>query len=270
MEVIVCSLGLLALIMPGTADAAILEISPGDDIVTLTSSLGPGDEVIIADGVYEIDSTLVWSGAGTESEPIIIRASGTNAVIRQTSGSTIASIRDASFLEVRGLRLESSDETYEANRSTGIEVRNSTDISIRNNTISHVGGTGIYVGADSGLTSERVDIVRNQVEDLRDGTGIYIGCNDVSCTVLDTVIDNNWVHELSNGTGIYLANGVQGSQVVDNVVYQTSSWGLQTLSTTFGPSNVIERNVFWSNDHGIRAAGASDVRNNVVLSLIHI
>lgn len=254
----------LLAMLPTLAKAAVIEINPGDDLRTLTSSLGPGDEVLISGGTYEVDGTLVWSGAGTESEPIVIRAQGGEAIIRATTGSTIARVIDASFVEVIGLRFEVTDDVYDASRNTGIEVHNSTDITIRNNHIQHIGGTGIHVFAGSGETSERVSVTHNQIEDLRDGTGIYVGCNDVSCTAHDMVVDNNWIHDLGTGTGIYLAHGAQGTEVVDNVVYQTGSWGLQTQSTSFGDSNVIERNVFWSINHGIRAAGPSEVRNNLV------
>ncbi|TNE87639.1 MAG: hypothetical protein EP330_17715 [Deltaproteobacteria bacterium] len=244
------------------ANAAVVNIGPGDDIVTLTSSLGADDEVIIAAGTYEIDTTMVWSGEGTQNEPITIRGEG-EVIIRQTGSGTVARISDAAFLTVSGLTFENSQESYDANRSTGLEIRNSTDIAVRNNHFRHLGGTGVYVGGSDGNATERVVVERNHIEDLRDGTGIYVGCNDVTCTVLDSEIANNWVHDVS-GTLLYLAHGVQNTQVVDNVAYQGGSWGIQTQSTTFGDSNIIERNVVWSVSSGIRVAGPSEVRNNLV------
>ncbi|MCO4744522.1 MAG: right-handed parallel beta-helix repeat-containing protein [Proteobacteria bacterium] len=257
------TLFLLAL-LPAAAHAATVNINPGDDIITLTSSLGPGDEVLIGAGTYDIEGTLVWSGAGTESEPIVIKAQGGEAIIRQTVGSTIVRIEDASFVEVQGLKFETTDDIYDANRVTGIDVQNSTDVTLRNNHLRHLGGTAIYVGGSTGEASERVTIEHNHIEDIRDGSGIYLGCNDVACTVHEVSVQNNWVHDGGTGTGIYLAHGAQGCSVEDNVVYQMASWGLQTQSTSFGDSNVIERNVFWSVSDGIRAAGPSEVRNNLV------
>jgi hypothetical protein len=253
---------MLSLLSFLTAHAATVNISPGDDIITLTSSLGPGDEVNIAAGTYEIDGTLAWSGAGTSDEPITIRGEG-EVVIRQTSGSTVIRVSDASHLSITGLVLENSDESYDANRSTGIEIRNSTDISVRGVHLRHLGGTGIYVGGSDGFATERITIERAHIEDLRDGTGIYVGCNDISCTVLDSTFANNWLHDIS-GTLLYFANGVQGSAFVDNVGYLGGSWGIQSQSTTFGDTNIIERNVLWSVVSGIRAAGPGDYRNNLV------
>lgn len=255
---------LLLALLPAAAQAAIIELNPGDDLITLTSSLGPGDEVLLGAGTYEIDGTLTWSGQGTESEPIVVRAQGGEVIIRQTTGSTIIRIEDASFFEVAGLQLENTDDTYDNNRSTGISIENCTDVTIKNNHIRHIGGHGIYVGGGSGELSERVLIEHNHVEDLRDGTGIYLGCNDVACTVHDVEVANNWIHDSGTGTGIYLAHGAQGSSIVDNVVYQVESWGIQTQSTTFGDANSVERNVVWSVGGGIRVAGPSDVRNNLV------
>lgn len=253
---------MLVLLSALAANAATVNISPGDDIITLTSSLGPGDEVLIAAGTYEIDSSLTWSGAGTSSEPITIQGQG-EVILRQTSGSSVVRIVDASFMTVSGLIIENSNDSYDTNRSTGIEVRNSSDISVRSVHIRHIGGTGIYVGGSDGIASERIVFERNHIEDLRDGTGIYVGCNDIACTVVDSSFANNWVHDVS-GTLLYFANGVQGSELVDNVAYLGGSWGIQTQSTTFGDLNTVERNAVWSVASGIRAAGPANIRNNLV------
>ena len=53
--VILPMIPLLSLILAPVAGGASLEVSPGDDLNVLIGSLSPGDEIILNNGIYEID-----------------------------------------------------------------------------------------------------------------------------------------------------------------------------------------------------------------------
>ncbi|MFT7521037.1 MAG: hypothetical protein ACI9MC_003188 [Kiritimatiellia bacterium] len=255
----------------GVAHAAEVELSPSDDIRSLTQALGAGSIYNFNDGVYEIDNELLWTGEGTESEPIIMRATpGASPVIRLVGtggGGRVLRIDKAKFMRVSGLTFEVDDGRYEDLRDVGLQLSASSDVSVEDCTFRHLGGTGIYLpGDNSGVT-----ITGTEVVDTRDGSGMWVGCGDASCWTQASEFSNNLIHDLkgSGGEAMYFSPGTQGVQIVDNVITNIRGRnGITVLSTEFGEQNIVERNVIWDVANvGIVASGAAIIRNNVVFDV---
>ena len=58
-----------------TASAELFEAGPSDDVESMINALGPGDELVLEGGMYTLTERFSFAIAGTESEPIVVRAS---------------------------------------------------------------------------------------------------------------------------------------------------------------------------------------------------
>ncbi len=247
--------------------AAEVEVSPGDDIATLTASLVAGSEIVFNDGVYPITSALTWTGQGTAEAPIVLRAKdGATPILEIGVDAWIgAYINGATYLEVRGLTFRGA-EGWESDNAYGVEINSSSNITITDCDIGELGSTLLYLaGNNTDLT-----ITNNHLHDSVSGAGIYIGCSDVSCWTASSTISGNWIHGLqgTSALGIYLAPGGQGNTINDNVIHDTNYRGMRVDSTEYGDPNVVEGNVLWNvNEVGIDVRGGSRVRNNIVFNV---
>ncbi len=241
--------------------AADVTISAGDNIATLTSSLNPGDTVLFEAGTYDIEAPLVWTGLGTEEEPILLQPaeSGAEVIIRNTGYGYGVEVRESAFIIVEGLTI-TGDENAEYNGYSGLLVVDSTDIVVRNVTIDGVWNTGLRVDGDT----SRITLEGNEVANLGNGTGISIGCGDASCWMQDSLIAGNLVHDVAY-TGISLSPGTQNNEFRDNVVFRTGDSGFYIGPTENGPQNIIEANAVWQTGGvGLYVEGSALIRNNVV------
>lgn len=248
------------------AQAATVDVYPGDDIVSLTSSLNAGDEFVFHDGTYALATYPTWTGTGTSDAPIVLRAAeGESPVLEIAAGGALAVISAATFLEVRGLQFQFG-ATWEEDSSTGVYIDDSTDITFTDCTVTQVRGTLLYVTGNS----SRLTVTDNHLHGNVAGHGLYIGCSDASCWLSDSTISHNWIHDVDYeyGSGIYLDQGGQGNTIEDNVVYNIGYRALNVYSAEGGEPNVVEGNAVWNAyDVGINARGASRVRNNVVFNI---
>src|SRR2546425_5754435 len=129
----------------------------------------------------------------------------------------------------------------------GINFRNSmNNITVRRN---HIYNTGIGGGT---------------------GEGMYVGCNDATCIVSNSLIEQNWVHDslpgTSQGDGIEVKVGSHSNIIRDNVIYNRFYPGILVYGTGGNPVNVIEGNVVWNSLEGISALSDAVVRNNIVFN----
>lgn len=257
----------MILVLALTALAADLTVSPGDDLAAFTAALGPGDVITFEDGTYEIPGALEWSGLGTESEPILLKAAdGATPVLRLAGGAWVARVRESTFLEIRGLVFEHAEAHFEAERAGGLVVDDSSDVLVQDCVIRHVGGTALYLAGDNA----RVTVRGTRIHDTRDGSGVYVGCGDASCWTQDSLFEGNWIHDVrgDNSRGLLVEAGGQGLTIVDNVIHRTGHQGLVLSSAELGTPNVVEGNVIWGAVHaGVRLTGAAVVRNNLVFDV---
>jgi hypothetical protein len=262
-----------ALALAGPALAASFEIGPDDDL-SVVESLSPGDELVLKDGTYTLSGTLTLAVAGTESEPVIVRARNKGAaVLRAGPGDdgsypgTLVRIQDASFLTLRGVVIEGDDTwTTDSGGYVGLRVERSTDITLDKLDVGQVGRAGIVLSEDNA----RVTINRTHVHDTFDGSGISVGCWDGSCWTSELTLFNNWVHDIGgeDGIGLRLLPGTQGAQVTHNVVYATGSVGVFLAAVENGDGNYFEGNAVWSAaGAGLLIEGAAQVRNNIIFNV---
>jgi len=251
------------------AFAAEVTVSPGDDIRTLTASLGPGDEYIFEDGVYEIDNYIEWNGQGTEDQPIILRAAqGANPIIQlSTAGSQVAFINGASWIHISGLTFEGEDNFFEEASFYGVRIDNSSHITMENCAVRHVSATAIRLAGDAS-NNNNIRIAHNQISDTGSGHGIYLGCSNGSCATQNSTFDNNWIYDMGGDSyGIYIAFTSYDNTVTNNVIYNVGNDAIATHSTEFGDPNIIESNVMWNvGRYGMYISGSAQVRNNVVFN----
>ena len=257
-------------LLAGPARALTVNVSPGDDLASVTASLAAGDEIVFADGVYPVTSTLSWTGAGTQQAPIVLRAAtGARPIIELNANkdgnwaSEIAYLSDASFVELRGIVFRGgSGWDADGTSFSGLVLSNTSDVVLQDVEVSDTGRDSLVLSNDN----TRLAATRLHLHDTRDGDGLYAGCGDASCWLSDSVIANAWIHGIRGQRhALYLAHGAQGNSIVDTVVYDVEYRGLYLGSTESGAPNIVERDAFWQiGNWAMTVYGAARVRNNLV------
>lgn len=266
---------LLSLILAPVAGAASLEVSPGDDLNGLIGSLSPGDEIILNNGIYEIDATLTIALEATEDEPVRFRAKNTGEAIIQAAPNaegaypgTLLQIDSSAWVSVEGVVLQ-GDDTWEQTddpRYYGLIINASSNITVEDVEVHQVNRTAVYLSGENNTIAFR----RVHVHDVSAGYGLYVGCSDASCWTSELTIEKSWFHDISgdDAYGLYLAHGTQGAQVTDTVIYNVTRFGLYMGSTERGAENVAEGNAIWSVvDAAIFVEGAARIRNNIIFNV---
>ncbi len=250
------------------AGAALIEAGPADDVEAIINALAPGDELVLADGLYTITERFSFALIATEQAPIIIRAAD-GATVHFNRPDANQNIWDFSgtWVTIRGLRFSGG--------SAGLRVEGADHITIEDCEIDTTADVALRMN-DVGVTYRNVRILRNHIHDTGGtGEGMYLGCNDDGCRLENGLIEGNWVHHtngpaVSQGDGIELKEGSSGNVIRDNVIHDTNYPCILTYSAAGnGPANVIERNVLWNcGDHGIQSAQDSIIRNNIILGAV--
>lgn len=240
-----------------------ITLNPGDDIITATSALGPGDVVTFNPGTYTIDGPVTWTGLGTEQAPITIKGTG-DVVIEAASGWAAAYVTEVAWMTIRGIHFrgaETSTDDHDAMAISGADHLTIEDCEF---------GPALDDGVSIGGAVSALTFRHNHVHDMADGNGLYVGCYDASCWAQDSTFEANWIHNIGGDYhyGLYFAPGAQGNVIRDNVVYQVTYGGILVGSTEYGDPNTVEGNAVWNvASYGIGAYGASLVRNNVVFNI---
>jgi hypothetical protein len=251
------------------ARAATTEVGPADNLETAWNALGPGDELVLRGGTYDITAGGRFSVdvAGTAAMPIVVRAKDGEHphVVRTDANQNIIDFVGAQHLTIRGIEFSGGSAGLRFSAGLNVtledcEIHSTADVALRAN--------------DTGATYEGFRILRNHIHDT-DGTGegMYLGCNNAGCQFKDALIEGNHVHHtngptVSQGDGIELKEGSSGNTIRDNVIHDTNYPCILTYSAAGnGGPNIIERNLlFRCGDHGIQAARDAVIRNNIILS----
>ncbi|MEM7151506.1 MAG: right-handed parallel beta-helix repeat-containing protein [Myxococcota bacterium] len=260
--------GILAVGLSRSAAAEVIEVGPADDVESVINGAQPGDEIVLADGMYVLKERFSFDIAGTEAEPIIIRAAdgAVPHLHRPNASENIMDIDGASWVEVRGIEFSGG--------SAGVRIAAADHLTIADCEIHDTNDVALRAN-DGGVLYEALHIVGNHIHDTNNtGEGMYLGCNDNGCQVANSVIERNYVHHTNNpatitqGDGIELKEGSYGNVIADNVIHDTNYPCILTYSAVGnGPANVVERNVMWNcGDHGIQSSADAVIRNNIILS----
>ena len=258
---------LLVLLASSPVFAETFEASPPDDIEDMIAALNPGDELILHGGMYVTNERFSIDIAGTEAMPIIIRAADGESphIHRPNASQNLIDIDSADWVEIRGIEFSGG--------SAGIRISSARDLIFEDNEIHDTADVAFRMN-DGGAVYERITVRHNHIHDTNGtGEGMYLGCNEDGCQMVDSLIEGNWVHHtnagsVSQGDGIEIKEGSYGNIVRDNVIHDTNYPCILTYSTVGnGGPNVIERNVMWNcGDHAIQSAADAIIRNNIILS----
>jgi hypothetical protein len=253
-------------LLAGRALAEVVELAPGDDVEGAINAAQPGDELVLAGGMYELADRFGVSVHGTESQPIVVRAAdGETPVLHRPSADQNAiDVDDAEHVVLRGLEISGG--------SHGLRLVSARFVTVEACNIHDTGD--VALSANSGGSYEGLKILRNELHHTNGtGEGMYLGCNENACQMFDSLIEGNYVHHtngptVEQGDGIEIKEGSYNNVVRDNVIHDTNYPCILTYSTAGnGAPNVIERNVMWNcGDHGIQSAADAIIRNNIILS----
>ena len=229
---------------------------------------GPGDELVLGGGTYNMSSAFRVTVVGTQQQPITIRAkTGERPRIHMSTGAqNIIEVSASRYVIFRGIEFTGG--------SHGIRLMDSDFVTIEECEIHETGD--VALSANSGGTYEGLRILRNHIHHTHGtGEGMYLGCNSNGCRVANSLIEGNYIHhtngaDVEQGDGIEIKEGSYGNIVRDNVIHDTNYPGIITYSTVGnGPPNVLEGNVIWNtNDNAIQSAADVIMRNNIVLGNI--
>lgn len=246
--------------------AAQIMLGPTDDVETALNGLSPGDEVILADGMYTMTERFSFTAIGAAGNEIIIRAAdgATPHFRRPDASQNIWDITDAQHVIIRGLTFSGG--------SAGVRVSGATNLTIEDCEIFDTDDVALRMN-DTGVTYTNVRILRNHIHDTGGtGEGMYLGCNNDGCRLANALIAGNYVHhtdagDVSQGDGIELKHGSFGCVIRDNVIHDTNYPCILGYGTNGnGAPNLVEGNVMWNcGDHGIQWAADATIRNNIIL-----
>jgi len=268
---------LIGLASPAAASAKVYQIGPGDDWFRVLSGdhLQPGDEVVLAAGVYRDARRLVIGHRGTVERPVVIRAAeGARAVLhRPDARQNTINIIGAQHLVLRGIEITGGSSGIRMMKSDAHACR---FVTIEAMHIHHTGGVAVTANSP-GNAYEGLVFRRNHIHHTSGhGEGFYLGSNnaaDGSTTgvMFNSLVEGNYIHDLggpnvSQGDGIEIKDGSYNNIVRDNVIHDTNYPGVIVYGTDGKAPNIVERNVILrSGDHGIQAAAEAIIRNNVVI-----
>lgn len=257
---------LTTVLMLGSSGAlAQVELGPSDDVEAALNALGPGDEAILADGMYTLSGRFGLAITGTADEPIVIRAAdGATPHFHRPDASQNIWDLSVEHVIIRGLTFSGG--------SAGLRFESASDVTIEGCEIFETADVALRMN-DGGQDYLRISILRNHIHDTHGtGEGMYLGCNDDGCRLGESLIEGNYVHhtnagDVSQGDGIELKDGSYATVIRDNVIHDTNYPCILGYSTAGnGAENVVEGNVAWNcGDNGIQWEANATIRNNIVL-----
>lgn len=251
------------------AFAVTTEIGPADDLEAAWNALGPGDELVLRGGTYDVTplGRVGINVTGTAAQPIVVRAKAGESphVTRTNESQNLVDFDNAQYLTIQGIEFSGG--------SAGLRFTNASHVTIADCEIHDTGDVALRAN-DTGQTYDAFQILRNHIHNTSGtGEGMYLGCNNAGCQFKNALIEGNHVHHtngpsVSQGDGIELKEGSSGNVIRDNVIHDTNYPCIITYSAAGnGPANTIERNLlFRCGDHGIQSARDAVIRNNIILS----
>lgn len=260
--------GIVALLCLSSVTAATIDLFPGQSFETAVEALNPGDTLIVHEGTYSDSGRISITVRGTAQAPVLIKGADGEAlplITRAASAPLQNTINIEGATYLRLTRLEIT-----GNGGDAINLNSNPSFITLDNLELH----DIDVGVNFRSSMHHLTVRRNHIHHTGaaggTGEGMYVGCNDATCSVSESLIENNWIHDTRNSTqgdGIEVKHGSHTNIVRDNVIHDTGYPCILAYGTTGNPVNVIEGNVLWNcGDSGIQAAADAVIRNNIILA----
>lgn len=250
----------------GVAPKRVIHVGGGDGeaLVRAVAGLLPGDRLEIAAGTYSIARMWDVRVSGTAEAPVwIVAAEGAQVIItRPDDRQNVINIGQGGqvgHLCVRGIEFTGG--------SHGMRLGQCAEVWIDQCHIHHTGA--VCLSANS-ADSRRLFLTRNHIHHgSGHGEGMYLGGNNASVIMSESVIALNHIHDCggSQGDGIEVKQGSWGNLVAENHVHDTNYPCITVYGTAGKPVNVIERNLCYrSGDHVMQVQGEAVVRHNVLIA----
>ncbi|MFN0298809.1 MAG: nitrous oxide reductase family maturation protein NosD, partial [Burkholderiales bacterium] len=245
----------------------IKNLQPGSSFEAAVESLQPGDTLIVHPGTYSDPGRISIGVKGTVAAPVLIKAAdgGARPIITRPAGAAVQNtinIEGATYLSIRGLEII-------GNGGDGVNLSGTPS----NITLEDLEIHDVDVGINFRSSMDRITVRRNRIHrtgiDGGTGEGMYVGCNNATCVVSNSLIEGNWIHDALPGTtqgdGIEVKVGSHSNIIRGNVIYNMPHPGIFVYGTNTNAINIVEENVIWNCLEGIYAVADAIVRNNIVL-----
>ncbi|MBU6180831.1 MAG: right-handed parallel beta-helix repeat-containing protein [Verrucomicrobia bacterium] len=250
----------------GIAPKRIVPFTEGDGeaLVKAVAALAPGDRLEIAAGTYRVDRLWDIRASGTAEAPVwIVAAEGAQVVITRSDDRqnvvNVAQGGPVSYLCLRGLEITGG--------SHGLRLGQCEEVWVDQCHIHHNGGPNLTANS---ANSRKLFLTRNHLHHGGGhGEGMYLGGNDASVIMSESIVALNHVHDCggSQGDGIEVKQGSWGNLIAENHVHDTQYPCITVYGTGGKAVNVIERNrCYRSGDHVMQVQGEAIVRNNLLIS----
>ncbi|HEY9396663.1 MAG TPA: hypothetical protein VIQ28_03460 [Burkholderiales bacterium] len=234
----------IAIACASAASAADVAATP-DDYLDKLQQLQPGDRLLLAPGNYT-DGLPLHQLHGKDKTPIVIESAdpAQPAVLLGRAGRNTVSLRDASYLVVRGLKLDGQNVPVDAVKAEhGHEVVH--HIVLEGLTIVGHGEAQSIIGISTKAPAAFWTIRNNLI--IGAGTGMYLGDSD--------------------GTAPFVAGIIEGNIILDSLGYnlQIKPQKMRPLRAGLPESDqitVIRANVFSKANH---ASDGTWARPNLLL-----
>lgn len=238
----------------------------GADLKSALQALIAGDRLEIGSGAYSINSLTALDLQGTAAAPIRIAAApgATVVITRPDANQNIINVgvnAPTRFVGFHGLEFTGG--------SHGIRLYDCSEVWIDQCRVHDTGDVGISANARD---TSRLHITRNEIRDTGGtGEGMYLGGNNGSVIMSESVIALNHVHDtvvgVSQGDGIEVKQGSWGNLIAGNLVHDCNYPCILVYGTAGQPVNVVEHNIcYGSNDNTMQVQGDCIVRNNLIMA----
>jgi hypothetical protein len=272
-----------------------LTLAPGAEARTLTllpqiagsdeafentaNTLQPGDTLVLRGGTYSQSARRAITCVGAAASPIVIMSyPGERALLTRPADNLDTQnnieVVGCSYLKLLNLAFQGG--------SCGMRVIGGDHFTVEGCEIYETGNNGIAI--NSGSYSYDGFVIRGNeihhtgisVNGTTEGEGMYLGCNDNACRVVNAVVEGNYIHHTRSTSqggndGIEVKFGSGGNLIRNNVIHDT------TIGTQFpgifvygggAAPNIVEGNAIWNAGEGIQVVSDATVRNNVVFQCV--
>lgn len=271
---------LLLAALPTPSFSAIIDISPSvadcdEEFENIANTLQPGDELVLHGGTYSQNCRRAITVNGTAANPIIIRAAAGESPLvtrptNQIDSQNNIEVVNSSYIVIRGLRFQGG--------SSGVRFIGGHHITLEDSEIFDTGNNAIAMNSGNYdafvIRRNHIHHTGLSISGTTEGEGMYVGCNNNTCRVTNSLIEGNYIHHLratSDGgnDGIEVKVGSYGNIIRNNVIHDTNIGRQYPCIFVYGGGsalNVVEGNAMWNCGEAIQVVADAVIRNNIILN----